>query len=74
VRHAVVVEAVEDEDLERDPDLVGGEPDPVRRAHGRDHVGDQRGQPAVEVGDRLAGSVHHRVAPAGHRADGTAVR
>ena len=36
------VGAVEDEHREVDPDLAGGQPDPVGGVHGRDHVGDQR--------------------------------
>ena len=38
---AVVVGAVEDEHRQVDPDLAGGEPDPVGGVHRRDHVGDQ---------------------------------
>ena len=68
-RTPVVVGAVEHEHRPVDADLAGGEADAVRGVHRGDHVRDQRAQGVVELGDRLLGAVHHRLAPPGDRAD-----
>ena len=73
VRSPVVVGAVEDEHRQVDADLAGGQADAVGGVHRRDHVGDQRAQLVVVRRDRLLRAVHHRGAPAGHRADGAAL-
>ena len=65
---AVVVGAVEDEDGPVDPDLAGGQPDPVGGVHRLDHVGHQPGQLVVVGRDRLLHAVHDVLAPASDRA------
>ena len=65
----LVVGAVVDEHPQRDADLVGGEPDALRRVHRGEHVLDQPGERGPEVGDVLAGGVEHRVAEQAHGAD-----
>jgi hypothetical protein len=60
---AVLVGAVEDEQLEVDADLVRGQADALGGVHRRDHVRDQLVQLVAELGDGLVQPVHDILAP-----------